>query len=141
MAINWLPQQPPDETPKLRYQRMRKKPLWTSEADNRLRELWAAGVTVVEIAKDIGCSDAYVSMRANLLQLKSRRPKRTYLSRCAERRGISVEQLNEKVLQAVVDDMLVDAILDDADELPPLKAEDALEDLKGLAGKGNADAA
>jgi len=110
--------------------------IFDTAKESRLRQFWLTNEPLRVLAQEWGCSDSYVSQYAKRLGLPSRMGKVTairslmlkrrfegrigictYLKEEADRRGISVRALEELIIRAVGNDRLVDAVLDDADQL------------------------
>lgn len=104
--------------------------------DSRLRAFWPTSQPVRVLAQEWGCSKAYVSQRAKALGLPSRKNRVQeirlsafnarfqgqvanwrYFEEEAHRRKITCDQLRNLVLSVVINDRMVNAILDDAEEL------------------------
>ena len=104
--------------------------------DCRLRAFWPTNQPLRLLAQEWGCSDAYVSQRAKSLGLSSRKPRVQeirqttinarfqgcvanwrYFEEEAKRRGLTPDQLRNRVLATVINDRMVGAVLDDAEEV------------------------
>lgn len=99
--------------------------MWTVTQDERLRNLWERGVTCGVIGAEFGCSATWVSVRAQELGLPSRWHRRAqvcgegdlnYLVNEAQKRGIGIHALRARIVQVVLSDRMIDAVLDDQDD-------------------------
>jgi hypothetical protein len=118
--------------------------MWTVTQDDRLRELWATGATCAAIGAEIGFTGQGVSQRAQALDLPTRRYRRSpmwedgdlrYLAKEAEKRGISIYVLRSKIIQIVLRDRMIDAVLDDQKEPWPESAAKSLSDYQKANGR------
>lgn len=119
---------------------------WTTQRLSELRRLWATSATCAEIglelggvsapcisnkAKEIGLPPRHTKGGGNLHRRRLNAVERAeivvqraaqrgayseYMTAEASRRGLSVDDLEARVLAVVAGDRMVDAILDDADE-------------------------
>jgi hypothetical protein len=117
---------------------------WTVTQDDRLREMWERGDTCDVIGAEFSCSATWVSKRAQELNLPPRRQKRSpmwgdddlrYLRVEAERRGISTYMLRTRIIQVVLRDRMIDAVLDDQKEPWPESAAKGLSDYQKANGR------
>ncbi len=96
---------------------------WTDEKDAQLRAMWPDRVnnTLAVIGAVLGKSVPAVSERARKLGLASRVDPGGrdvgYLRREAARCGMTLPVLKQSILDAVVRDRLIDAVLDDREEM------------------------
>lgn len=105
----------------------------------KLTELWYTRKTVCQIGYELGFSGAHVSKEAKRIGLPSRAKKRSFLKRkigtesgiyyngfvsdrfcdyavrAAAARGITVGSLIAKIINTVLNDEMIDAVLDDMD--------------------------
>lgn len=103
----------------------------SKEREARLREFWPTSMPLRVLAEEWLCTTACISTWAKALGLPSREG-RKYEIRCvgnhiaigesymrveAEVRGITIGELERRILLAIIDGRLVGAVLDDADEL------------------------
>ncbi len=89
-----------------------------TQTDDILR-MDAEGVSTAEIAARLGRSPAHVRQqrsRARRFWVELPRDLRPQLAPHAAARGVSVQTLIRELIQAVADDAMVDAILDDRTE-------------------------
>lgn len=104
--------------------------------ENELRAFWPTDAPVRVLARRWWRSTCYVSMHAKALGLPSRKSRMTqirnsvvqtrfnpriagrlYMEAEAQRRGLSTGALERLIIATVANDKMVDAILDDADQL------------------------
>lgn len=101
----------------------------SKEREARLREFWPTSMPLRVLAEEWLCTTACISTWAKALGLPSREGRKircvgnqisigeNYMVTQAELRGISVGELERRILLAIIDGRLVGAVLDDADEL------------------------
>ena len=106
--------------------------MWTVVQDARLREMWDRGDTCAAIGTVLGFTGQGVSQRAQALDLPLRRYRRSpmwkdgdlrYLAVEAEKRGVSIYVLRARIIQTVLRDRMIDAVLDDQHSIAPSTAE------------------
>ena len=108
----------------------------TPEMEAQLRAFWPTDEPIRMLAKEWKVSKAYVSIKAKELGLPSRAPRRyelqcrglfkrfegklesiEYLNQQAAIRGMNRDVLERILIRTIANEHLVDAVLDDVDEL------------------------
>lgn len=110
--------------------------IFNTVQESELRAFWPTQQPIRVLARCWDCSDSYISQKAKTLGLPSRKGRvheireaaflerfqgrvenYKYFEQAAERRNLTPEQLRNRILTIIINDRIVDAILDDADEL------------------------
>lgn len=103
----------------------------SKEREARLREFWPTSAPLRVLAEEWLCTTACISTWAKAIGLPSREGRKyeirgagnhipvgeNYMVTQAEARGITVGELERRILLAIIDGRLVNAVLDDADEM------------------------
>lgn len=92
--------------------------------ENELRDFWPGDQPIRVLADKWGYTRPYLSLLAKRMGLPSRyrrrnirciSPKLSYFHAEARKRGITPTELRERLLQVIVQDRMVGAVLDDED--------------------------
>jgi hypothetical protein len=109
--------------------------MWSAVKESELRAFWPSDDPLRVLATKWGCSDAYISQRAKHIGLPSRQPRGHAIRQIEARRGLlgsaearqylvvesikrntNTARLISRLMDVIVKDKLVDAILDDGIE-------------------------
>lgn len=89
---------------------------WNEQDDKQLKVLWRTPASQADIAKTLGFSAPYISIRATQLGLPPRgdvSAETKYYIEEAARRSITLKALKAKILTVIAQSRLIDAVLDD----------------------------